>query len=401
MVRDKKPPLLTGNNRAFANESMAFPLNLMNPLPDHSSIRFGVNYVPSDRWWFCWNAFEPEAIARDLDAIAELGADHIRIMLIWPFFQPNRRWISECHLDRLDQLMELAAERRIDVCPALLTGWLSGWAFRTTFDRQEGFYAAEKLREPVERYFRACADRLNRHPNFLGFDLGNEMNCCWKSADVAEADAWMEWIMDLCESLSPQAVHVNGADHQPWFYPATFSAHKLARRQRLIAIHCWIEFTKARKRGGALDRVCTHLAPAMAVLARAHAGDPGKPVWLQEFGASSSWMEEDKIPAFLEAAVHAAVAGGICRLTWWASHDIRPEFEFAELEYDLGLITTDNRLKPSGHAFQRMIREYRGKPVQIPANLKLPPPPESVPGGLREESAENTWKWLEEVQRTL
>ena len=78
-------------------------------------------------------------------------------MLIWPFFQPNRRWISECHLDRLDQLMELAAERRIDVCPALLTGWLSGWAFRTTFDRQEGFYAAEKLREPVERYFpRLC-----------------------------------------------------------------------------------------------------------------------------------------------------------------------------------------------------------------------------------------------------
>ena len=84
----------------------------------------------------------------------------------------------------------------------------------------------------------------------------------------AEGDAWMEWIMDLCESLSPQAVHVNGVDHQPWFYPATFSADKLARRQRLIAIHCWIEFTKARKRGGALDRVCTHLAPAMAVLAR-------------------------------------------------------------------------------------------------------------------------------------
>jgi hypothetical protein len=48
-----------------------------------------------------------------------------------------------------------------------------------------------------------------------------------------------------------------------------------------------------------------------------------------------------------------------------------------------------------------MIREYRGKPVQIPANLKLPPLPESVPGDLREESAENTWKWLEEVQRTL
>ncbi len=49
--------------------------------------RFGVNYTPSHNWWFCWNDWNADPIRRDLDAIAALGADHLRLMLIWPFFQ--------------------------------------------------------------------------------------------------------------------------------------------------------------------------------------------------------------------------------------------------------------------------------------------------------------------------
>src|ERR1019366_8702430 len=48
--------------------------------------RFGVNYTPSHEWWFCWNNWDADPIKRDLDAIAGLGADHLSIMLIWPYF---------------------------------------------------------------------------------------------------------------------------------------------------------------------------------------------------------------------------------------------------------------------------------------------------------------------------
>ncbi len=370
----------------------------MNQMFD--KISFGVNYVPSKKWWFCWNDFDPDSIAADLDAIALLGADHIRIMLVWPFFQPNRTWVSTRHLDRLDKLMTLAAERSLNVCPAMLTGWLSGWSFLPTFDRPNEFYSAPEMKEAVELYFRACAERLNRHPNFMGFDFGNEMNVCWKPANLAEGDEWMDWMMDLCESLSPNFSHVNGVDHEPWFHPTCFSAGKLASRPNLIALHSWIEFTGARKRGGVFERACTHLAPAMAALARSTAGDPCKPVWLQEFGASSLWMKDEEVPAFLEKAIHAAVSGGICRLTWWASHDIRPEYEFNELEYGLGLITTENKLKPSGNAFKRMVSQYGNTPVQFPSSLRTPP----LPNLTYEDPHENmevTWQWLEEVQRVL
>ena len=89
--------------------------------------RFGVNYTPSKNWWFCWNEWDADPIRRDLDAIAALGADHLRILLIWPYFQPNPRWVSPLHLERLDQLLTLMGERKLDAVVTALTGQLSGW----------------------------------------------------------------------------------------------------------------------------------------------------------------------------------------------------------------------------------------------------------------------------------
>jgi len=64
--------------------------------------RFGVNYTPSSNWWFCWNEWDPDPIQRDLDAISALRADHLRIMLIWPSFQPNLTWVSTAHLEAIE-----------------------------------------------------------------------------------------------------------------------------------------------------------------------------------------------------------------------------------------------------------------------------------------------------------
>src|SRR5690242_11104142 len=91
--------------------------------------RFGVNYVPSRNWYYCWNDWDASAVAHDFDRIAEVGADHLRIMLVWPWFQPNPRVVSQGHLDRLEELLRLAAERKLDVLATLYTGWLSGYRF--------------------------------------------------------------------------------------------------------------------------------------------------------------------------------------------------------------------------------------------------------------------------------
>ncbi len=137
----------------------------------------------------------------------------------------------------------------------------------------------------------------------------------------------------------------------------------------------------------------------MAALVRAYAGDVGRPVWLQEFGASPEWIGEEQAPGFLDQSVRAALAGGICWITWWSSHDIRREFQFPSIEYDLGLLDPENRVKPAGEIFRRLAHEFVGKQVLPPPALDLLPPPEV--GAEHKGTFENTWAWIEAAQKIL
>lgn len=350
--------------------------------------RFGVDYVPAEDWWYCWNDFKPDSLARDLDAVAKLSADHIRIMVMWTYFQPNPGWVSPAHLERLDQLMRLAAERNLDVCVSMLVGHLTGQNFRQGYEKGS-FFSAPAMIAAQNLYFAKVAEVCRRHANFLGFDLGNELNCCWKTDDLAEGDRWFENLMDLAEKLAPEGVHVNGVDHGPWFHPATFSPQALARRQKIISIHAWTKYTGALDRGGPLNPPSVQLLAAMGALARAYAGEPQKPVWIQEFGASEEWMTPAQIETFVEKTILAAIDTGVNWFTFWASHDLDRKFKVGALEYSMGLITVDNKIKKRGEIFKRIAEGYRGKDVKIPPAYqnRIPEPP-------REYSDAGTWTWL-------
>ena len=348
--------------------------------------RFGVNYVPSRQWNYFWNDFDADALARDFDAVAGLGADHLRLVPIWPWFQPNAAHVSAAHLDRLDAVMDLAGGRGLDVCVTLFTGWLSGFAFKPTFHGGVPFYASPAMRAAQLLFVDKMAGRLRGRANFLGFDLGNEINCCWE-APPAEADAWMADLFEATAAACPDAVHVNGVDHQPWFRQsrgAIFTPAALCAAQRIVPIHAYILFAGALDHGRAMDPPCVRLAANMAALVRSFAGDASKPVWLQEYGASPDWMARDHVPRFLRAATLAGIEGGISWFTWWGSHDIRRSFEFPAVEYELGLLTVEQKVKPAGEAFRELAAAHAGKAVSLPAAAAVAPPAD---GG-------RTWPWL-------
>ena len=347
--------------------------------------RFGLDYVPSHNWYFCWNDWNAADIARDFDRIAELGADHLRIMLIWPWFQPNPRAVSTAHLDRLEELLRLAAERKLDVLVTLYTGWLSGFRFTPPYLEKELFYTSPKWAAVQELYLAEVSKRLVTHANFLGYDIGNEINCCW-SCEPAEGDAWMARVFKRMHALCPGRIHVNGVDHNPWFNTTTFTPEALMAQQELVTLHCWPFWTGAGKFGKHLDTPYTQLPAAMAALARSYGKAPRKPMWLQEFGACNAEMPEADVPRWMELAITGGIAQGISWFTWWASHDVDKRFDFNPFEYGLGLLTVDNQIKEQGRMFKRLADAYRGKPVVIPSQA-LPPPP-------AQRNNEATWRWL-------
>jgi endo-1,4-beta-mannosidase len=347
--------------------------------------RFGVNYVPSRNWYYCYNDWERDSICRDLDAVADLGADHVRVMLIWPWFQPNPTALSGRHLDYLEQLLDIAAERGLDVLVTLYTGWLSGYHFNPPFLENEPFYTSPEWAKVQDFLLDGVAERMQRHGNFLGFDLGNEINCNWQAAP-ADGDAWMRRVLGRMQALCPGRVHVNGVDHAPWFTENTFSPRALVAQQAIVPIHCWSFWTQAGKYGGPLDDPYTRLMAGMAALVRSHGQSPQKPIWVEEFGVCSEEMPEADIPRWLEKALTSALEQGVSWFTWWASHDVDRRFQFHPFEYGLGLLTTDNRLKPQGQVFKEIAAAYRGKPVIIPAR-PLPAPPV-------DRTEQDTWRWL-------
>jgi hypothetical protein len=347
--------------------------------------RFGVNYVPSQNWYYCYNDWKPEDIRRDMEAIADLGADHIRMMVIWPWFQPNPAQVSSIHLDHLEEMLTISAENGLDVMVTLYNGGLSGYAFDLPYFDKKNFYSALEWQKAQMLLLEKTAERMQGHTNFLGFDIGNELNVNWQT-DIKTGDAWMKIFLEKMRSLCPAKVHVNGVDHKPWFFEDTFSPQALMAEQPIVALHCWSFWTGAGRHSPPLGKPYTALTAGMTALARSYGNDPLKPIWIEEFGACSEEMPEKDVPRWLELSFENALSQGVSWFTWWASHDIDRSFQFHPFEYTLGLLTTENKIKEQGRVFKRFAEAYRGKPAVIPTS-PLPPPP-------TQRNDESTWRWL-------
>lgn len=360
---------------------------------DLHQIRFGVNYTPTANWYYAWDDWKADSIAKDLDDIVRLEADHIRLMLLWPSFHPNPRFVRSSCIERLRQLLSLARDRGLDVCVCLIQGWLSGYKFSPAFLKASGreFYIAEEAIEQTRRFAMSVVNEVADFDNILAIDLGNELNCAWSAEDDTESgDSWMRDVSSSLSSILPNVPIVNGVDHQPWFSPNTFSPQCLTEHQPIVPLHCWGKFTGAADRGGDyLSDQSIRLPATMTQLCRSYAGEFSKPVWIQEYGVSNLWQAPAKHADYLQASTVSAIDSGVSWLTWWCSHDLDPRFEFDELEYSLGLVGHDRKIKPHGRVFQELAQTYGGQNRRTPTQSLASPP--------QVHSVAQTWQWLESV----
>ena len=72
--------------------------------------------------------------------------------------------------------------------------------------------------------------------------------------------------------------------------------------------------------------------------------------------------------------------------TYWDSHDVDRKFQFNPLEYSLGLLTNDGRVKEQGRVFKQLADALRGKQVAYPRGDPPPPPTQRTMAG--------TWAWI-------
>lgn len=336
--------------------------------------RFGANYTPGQGWFHHWLDFDLDAVRADLDAIASLGLDHIRVFPIWPYFQPNRTLIRPRAVEQLVQLADAAAERGLDVNVDGLQGHLSSFdflpAWTQTWHRRNIFADPDVISGQAD-YLRTLAAALADRPNFIGMTIGNEINqfSAGPHPDpdrVAEeqAESWLRTVLAACEEGAPGKLHLHAEYDAAWYQDdQPFTPAQAARLGAVTAVHSWV-FNGTAQRHGRTAAATRHHAAYMIELSKAWATDPRRPVWLQEVGAPAPLIPAEHAAEFTEDTVQAALdCQDVWGVTWWCSHDVSRDLaDFPELEYSLGLLTNEGKVKPAGEAIARIVREWRGRP---------------------------------------
>lgn len=416
-------------------------------------MRFGVNHTPSNGWFHSWLDFSPSDTARDLEAIAGLGADHVRVFPLWPVVQPNRTLIRPAALDDVATVVDIAASFGLDVTVDALQGHLSSFDFLPSW--LDSWHRRNMFTDPdvvasTAAYVQALAGAVAGRPNLLGVTVGNEVNQfahaphpapfpttpeqghAWAAAMVAAARAGL----GTSESggLAPSAASEpsaasarsgssgsSGLEARPaagvrpapatgerpapfvtlaqydaaWYDDAQpFGPEHAAEHGDATVTHSWV-FNGAARVHGALGPGSVRHGEYLLQLAAAWNTSADRPNWLQEVGAPTNVVDVADAPTFTEQTIrHALDVQGLFGITWWCSHDVsRSLADFPELEYDLGLLTNDGRVKPTGERFREMAAAfgdgaYRAPTPPTTALVLDDVAPDGTPlGGTRADSA--------------
>ncbi|MFJ5143537.1 glycosyl hydrolase [Curtobacterium sp. NPDC088465] len=360
-------------------------------------MRFGVNHTPSVGWFHSWLDFSPADTARDMEQIASLGADHVRIFPLWPVVQPNRTLIREAALRDVATVVDIAGSFGLDVNVDALQGHLSSFDFVPSW--LDSWHRRNMFTDPdvvasTAAYVEALAAAVADKPNLLGISIGNEVNQfahaphpaphditaeqghAWAAAMVAAARRGLSGGSTVGSSAGREAppASASSAPAAPGSRPAPlvtvaqydaawyddtqpFGPAHAADHGDATVTHSWV-FNGSAALHGALGAGSVRHGEYLLQLAAAWNREPGRPNWLQEVGAPTNVVDPADAAAFTDRTIrHVAGAQDLLGVTWWCSHDVaRSLADFPELEYDLGLFTNDGRLKPAGEAFAALAR---------------------------------------------
>lgn len=344
----------------------ARPAHVRREGRQQGGVRFGVNYLPSQNWWYAWEDWNPGAIRADLMAIAGLGFDHIRIQCFWPLLQPNAGYVSTTMLGNLAELLDIAALAGLNVQVTVLDGYLSSFTYYPAWQAGRNIITDQSMITAEQSLFAALAASVARHPAFLGFDLSNEIDMLLGSqpggVTTDQADTWVTEMLAYCDQVAPGGQHVNGASQNPWFYGFGFSPSTMTSTGAMTVVH-YYDFSGNSTTSPANE------AEYMVEMVQAYAADPSRQVWLEEFGVSTGagfWLPPAQLPDFIEEYIRNVMT---CTSLWgwtlWASHDIRASLTgFGALEYGFGMLDVDNQPTPVGARVAGLIREFRTSPPQ-------------------------------------
>ncbi len=327
-----------------------------------SRFLLGANYWSRAGGPRMWERFDEAVVQEELRALRAIGLDALRMFAFIPSLMPEAR-VDETRLATMARFATLAEAAGLALFPTPLVGHMSGENFGFADRPEHGWggapgdpsarrdarslYADPELRARQVTLVRAVVAALRERPNVAGWILSNEMPL-WGG----RGEAWL--------GGSPGGT---ASDIVEWARALLAAVHD-ADGERPVSIgDGMMAGWPTRALAGDVDWLGPHVYYGDVdpmrqafntdfVLARTRA--LGRPMLLEEFGASSTQAGEAEHAAYLRESVLTALAAGAAgALVWCASdfdrHTIGLEVPYAHHAFELGfgLLRADGTEKPA------------------------------------------------------
>jgi hypothetical protein len=324
-----------------------------------------------------WSDWQPEIIRRDLDLLAGIGANTLRVFPLWPDFQPirllrkyalipceyrlgeeplpdseeGRAGVSGEMLDRFAVLANEAQSRGLALIVGLVTGWMSGRLFVPQALENKNLITDPEAIMWQVRFVRCFVRHFQRHPAIEAWDLGNECNCMSLAGNRAAAWQWTASIANAIRAEDGTRPVVSGMHSLNADVSHANSHWKIEDQGELtdvLTVHPYPLFTPHCDRDP-INTIRNGLhATAESVL---YADVGGKPCLAEEVGTLGPSICSDEIAgSYLRTILYSLWSHGDLGMLWWCGfeqdHLVHAPYDWVALERKLGLFRADFTAKP-------------------------------------------------------
>jgi endo-1,4-beta-mannosidase len=274
----------------------------------------GANFWSRTGGPLMWRDYDPAVVTEELGVLKAHGLTMTRSFFYWPDFMPDPREIDEKMADRFADFLDRHAELGMTTIPTLIVGHMSGQNWDPAWRNGRDLYADVWMVGRQAWFAAQMVQRYAAHPAVAGWLVSNEMPIYGGSTSDHEiVAAWAQLIRDAVRSAG---------GHQPFSlgdgaWGIEVTGHDNGFRLTEIA-----ELT---------DFLGPHVYPVgddpvrqkyAAALACELAGTFGKPVIMEEFGASSDFADDEHAAAYYRHVLYNTLLAGATGWIAWNNTDL-------------------------------------------------------------------------------
>jgi hypothetical protein len=313
-------------------------------------IPVGAHWIPAKaglQWPLEW---DPKAIEADFERMRALGFNTVRLDLFWAWFEPRPGDYNPAAFAQLDFLISLAHRYGIYLHPSLFIGGEVGEAYWDVPWRHGRHPHAdpEMLRLQTD-HAAALARRYRAEPAILAWDLTDEPPYWIVRDQTTDAMAinWTRLIAGAFRRFDPEHPIVVGTDMQDVGH-GPFRPDNLRGEVDFFSVHPYPIYNEDLFPDSLLSPRTSHCAAFQTALS----GSAGRPVMIQELGASSAQYDPERTAAYDRLGMYSGLAAGANGFLLWCYTDAatphyrRAPYTRAPHETQFGLITSDGRERP-------------------------------------------------------